>query len=60
MIIMRKQIVAFVLVLFAIAAVFFGIKKYESRQTFADRDFKIVLDAGHDGLGECFKRGIKV
>ncbi|MCH5210543.1 MAG: N-acetylmuramoyl-L-alanine amidase [Oscillospiraceae bacterium] len=47
MIIMRKQLAAFILALVAIAVVFFGIKKYESRQTFADRDFKIVLDAGH-------------
>ncbi|MCH5211338.1 MAG: hypothetical protein J1F01_10305 [Oscillospiraceae bacterium] len=55
MIIMRKQIAVVFFIIIAVAAVFFGIKKYESRQTFADRDLKIVLDAGHEALGKCFK-----
>ncbi len=47
MIIMRKQLAAVILALIALAAIFFGVKKYETRHTFADDDLKIVLDAGH-------------
>ena len=47
MIIMKRQLAAIILVLIALAAVFVGVKKHESRQTFADSGLKVVLDAGH-------------
>ena len=47
MIVMKKHIAAAVLIIIAVAVVFYGIKKYESSQTFADSDLKIILDAGH-------------
>lgn len=47
MIIMKKHIAAIVVIIVAAILVFVGIKKYENRQTFADSDLKIVLDAGH-------------
>ena len=48
MIVMKKQIAAVIIILIAIVISFFGIKKYESQQTFSDGDLKVVLDAGHD------------
>ena len=45
--VMKKHIAAAVLIIIAVAVVFYGIKKYESSQTFADSDLKIILDAGH-------------
>lgn len=50
MIVMKKHIAAAILVLLAVAITVFGIKKYESRQTIANNDLKIVLDAGHGAL----------
>ena len=47
MIIMKKQLAAALLAAIALASVFFGITKCESRQTFADKNLKVVLDAGH-------------
>lgn len=47
MIIMKKHIAAVLIILIAFALAFFGIKKYESRQSFADGNIKFVLDAGH-------------
>ena len=47
MIIMKKHIAAIVVIIVAAILVFVGIKKYDNRQTFADSDLKIVLDAGH-------------
>lgn len=47
MIIMKKHIAAAIIIIIAVIIAFFGIKKYESRQTFADNNLKIVLDAGH-------------
>ena len=43
MIVMKKHIAAVIIILIAIVISFFGIKKYESQQTFS-----VVLDAGHD------------
>ena len=48
MIVMKKHIAAVIIILIAIVISFFGIKKYESQQTFSDGDLKVVLDAGHD------------
>lgn len=47
MIIMKKHIAAAILIILAAIIAFVGIKKYESRQTFVQRDIKIILDAGH-------------
>lgn len=47
MIVMKKHIAIIILVLIAAVIAFFGIKKYESRQTFNDSGLKIILDAGH-------------
>ena len=47
MVVTKKHIAAVVLIIIAIAIAVVGIKKYENRQTFADSDLKIVLDAGH-------------
>lgn len=47
MIVTKKHIAAVVLIIIAIAIAVIGIKKYESRQTFAGNNLKIVLDAGH-------------
>lgn len=47
MIIMKKHIAAVILIILAAIIAFVGIKKYESRQTFVQRDIKIILDAGH-------------
>ena len=48
MIVLKKHIAAVIIVLIAIIIAFLGIKKYESSQTFANDDFKVILDAGHD------------
>ena len=48
MIVMKKHIAAVIIILIAIVISFFGIKKYESQQTFSDGELKVVLDAGHD------------
>lgn len=47
MIVMKKHIAAVIIILIAILIAFFGIKKYESKQTLADNNLKIILDAGH-------------
>ncbi|MCI8404678.1 MAG: hypothetical protein HFE49_07220 [Clostridia bacterium] len=47
MIVMKKHIAAAILIVLAVIIAFFGIKKYESSQTIADNDLKIILDAGH-------------
>ncbi|MGN0107250.1 MAG: hypothetical protein ACI4A5_06095 [Hominilimicola sp.] len=55
MIIMKKHIAAVILIIIAVVIIFFGIEKYESRQTFADSDLKIVLDAGHGAYVQYFR-----
>lgn len=47
MIVMKKHIAIIILVLIVVILAFFGIKKYESQQTFNDSNLKIILDAGH-------------
>lgn len=47
MIITKKHIAAVIIVIFSAAIAFGGIKRYESRQTFADNNLKIIVDAGH-------------
>lgn len=47
MIVMKKHIAAAIIIIIAVIIAFLGIKKYESRQTFANNNLKIVLDAGH-------------
>ncbi len=47
MIVMKKHIAAVIIIIIAAILAFVGVKKYESHQTFADNDLKIVLDAGH-------------
>lgn len=47
MIITKKHLAAVIIVIFSAAIAFGGIKRYESRQTFADNNLKIIVDAGH-------------
>lgn len=47
MIVIRKHIAAVIVMIIAVIIAFFGIKKYENQQTFADNNLKIILDAGH-------------
>ncbi|MCC8160306.1 MAG: N-acetylmuramoyl-L-alanine amidase, partial [Oscillospiraceae bacterium] len=47
MIVTRRYIAAVILIIIAVIISFFGIKKYESSQTFSENTLKIVLDAGH-------------
>lgn len=46
MILTRKHLTA-VAVVIAVIGVFVGIRQYEIRQTIADNELKIILDAGH-------------
>lgn len=46
MILTRKHIAA-TAVIIAVIGIFVGIKQYEIRQTIANNDLKIILDAGH-------------
>lgn len=46
MILTRKHLTAAALVI-AVIGVFVGIRQYEIRQTIADNELKIILDAGH-------------
>jgi len=48
MIVLKRHIAAIIIVLIAIIIAFVGIKKHESSQTFANDDFTVILDAGHD------------
>lgn len=47
MIIMKKHIAAVILIILAVVIVFAGIKRYESRQTFANSKLSVLVDAGH-------------
>ncbi|MCI9085676.1 MAG: hypothetical protein HFE51_04555 [Clostridia bacterium] len=46
MILTRKHLTAAAVVI-AVIGVFVGIRQYEIRQTIADNELKIILDAGH-------------
>lgn len=47
MIIMKKHIAAVILIILAVVIAFVGIKKHESRQTFANSKLSVLVDAGH-------------
>lgn len=49
--ILTKKHLALAAVVIAIIGVIVGIRQYEIRQTIANNDLKIVLDAGHGAFG---------
>ncbi len=46
MILTRKHLTVMAVAI-AVIGVFIGVRQYEIRQTIADNDLKIILDAGH-------------